>query len=366
MLELLRMRTYALGVREKQPFKKAFKKQLPVNALQEELAAEIAVADQLSDLDQLPQAQKLVTSNEFSVYYARAEQIPNLLNEIGRLREQTFRLVGEGTGKSRDLDHFDQDYLHLMLWDHEHQRLAGAYRIGLVDKLLEKKGDCRSPIPRLSLNTIRSYSEICPTLWRWAALLCAANISGPTHPCCCSGRGSVTLSWLIRSTVICSEPVSISNDYRRSSRELLTSGLLKNFQIKELSHLVKPRIPVTMKPVRISGISQTRKDLLMRDIDQLSDLIADLEPDNKGIPVLLRPLSQPGRQAARLQSRPRFQRRDRWSAAGRHARGRQSSTAALHGARRLEILSGISGQPGMLPLLTPAMRCLMALTTIRL
>ncbi len=287
MLELLRMRTYALGVREKQPFKKAFKKQLPVNALQEELAAEIAVADQLSDLDQLPQAQKLVTSNEFSVYYARAEQIPNLLNEIGRLREQTFRLVGEGTGKSRDLDHFDQDYLHLMLWDHEHQRLAGAYRIGLVDKLLEKKG-----IAGLYSSTLFEYN---PQLFR--------NMSNSLE----MGRSFVRseyqrsyapllLLWKGIGHFILAHPqyrylfgpVSISNDYRRSSRELLTSGLLKNFQIKELSHLVKPRIPVTMKPVRISGISQTRKDLLMRDIDQLSDLIADLEPDNKGIPVLLR------------------------------------------------------------------------------
>ena len=43
-----------------------------------------------------------------------AEQIPNTLREIGRLREITFRQAGEGTGRSLDLDRFDRDYQHLI------------------------------------------------------------------------------------------------------------------------------------------------------------------------------------------------------------------------------------------------------------
>ena len=59
--------------------------------------------------------------------FARAEATP-VLREIGRLREATFRAVGEGTGRRRDLDHFDSYYQHLVLWDEEELEIAGAYR----------------------------------------------------------------------------------------------------------------------------------------------------------------------------------------------------------------------------------------------
>ena len=53
------------------------------------------------------------------MFFASAKEIPNLLHEIGRLREITFRDVGEGTNKEIDLDQFDKDYHHLLLWDRE-------------------------------------------------------------------------------------------------------------------------------------------------------------------------------------------------------------------------------------------------------
>ena len=65
------------------------------------------------------------------MFFAAAKEIPNLLQEIGRLREITFRDVGEGTNKSIDLDKFDKYYHHLLLWDREANNLAGAYRMGL-------------------------------------------------------------------------------------------------------------------------------------------------------------------------------------------------------------------------------------------
>ncbi len=53
-----------------------------------------------------------------------------VIDEIGRLREETFRAVGEGTGKKKDIDQFDQYYRHLILWDEEQLEIAGAYRLG--------------------------------------------------------------------------------------------------------------------------------------------------------------------------------------------------------------------------------------------
>ena len=50
------------------------------------------------------------------------------MREIGRLRELTFRKVGEGTNARRDLDAYDQHYEHLVLWDPQALRIVGSYR----------------------------------------------------------------------------------------------------------------------------------------------------------------------------------------------------------------------------------------------
>ncbi|MCB1147035.1 MAG: lysophospholipid acyltransferase family protein [Leptospiraceae bacterium] len=61
---------------------------------------------------------------------------PNVLREIGRLREITFRKIGEGTGKKIDLDRYDQVYKHLVLWDEAKMEIVGAYRLGICEKII--------------------------------------------------------------------------------------------------------------------------------------------------------------------------------------------------------------------------------------
>ena len=66
--------------------------------------------------------------------------IPNIIREIGRLREVTFREIGEGTNKSIDLDEYDIYYHHLFIWDTEAKLIVGAYRIGLGDEIFYSMG----------------------------------------------------------------------------------------------------------------------------------------------------------------------------------------------------------------------------------
>lgn len=63
-----------------------------------------------------------------------------ILREIGRLRELSFRTVGEGTGFRRDIDIYDQYYKHLVLWDEEDLEIAGAYRFVDSAKVLKEHG----------------------------------------------------------------------------------------------------------------------------------------------------------------------------------------------------------------------------------
>lgn len=80
------------------------------------------------------------TRDNHGIYLCDYESHPHILREIGRLRELTFRLVGEGTGAKRDLDKYDHHYRHLVLWDQEKLTIAGAYRLGETKKILAKQG----------------------------------------------------------------------------------------------------------------------------------------------------------------------------------------------------------------------------------
>jgi hypothetical protein len=79
------------------------------------------------------------TTDGKKIYLFESKPDSAVMHEIGRLREFTFRQVGEGTGKKRDLDKYDRDYRHLVLWDEKDLEIAGAYRIGEVKHLMEKE-----------------------------------------------------------------------------------------------------------------------------------------------------------------------------------------------------------------------------------
>jgi putative hemolysin len=75
------------------------------------------------------------------IYLVKHAPESRVIREIGRLREISFRKVGEGTGKSRDLDDYDLHYLHLVLWDAEKLEIAGAYRIGDGRQIAKQLGE---------------------------------------------------------------------------------------------------------------------------------------------------------------------------------------------------------------------------------
>jgi putative hemolysin len=73
-----------------------------------------------------------------TIYLYRYTVSSPIMRELGRLREITFRAVGEGTNQRRDIDKYDKSYYHLILWDNNDLEIAGAYRFGDVKKLLEQ------------------------------------------------------------------------------------------------------------------------------------------------------------------------------------------------------------------------------------
>ena len=91
---------------------------------------------------------------KYRCYLADTEQIPAMMTEIGRRREESFRQVGEGTGAGIDTDKYDRYYKHLILWDKDSRKLAGAYRLGIGREIYERYG-----VEGFYTHTLFKYSE---------------------------------------------------------------------------------------------------------------------------------------------------------------------------------------------------------------
>ncbi|MCL1037188.1 lysophospholipid acyltransferase family protein [Shewanella submarina] len=122
-----------------------------------ETLAPIAHPESRSDLwHALKQCELLGhTQDNMAIYLYRHQGTNPIMREIGRLREVAFRAVGEGTGKRRDIDSYDKDYLHLVLWDRDAMEIVGAYRFGCCDKILPGGTDSRG----LYSQTLFHYSD---------------------------------------------------------------------------------------------------------------------------------------------------------------------------------------------------------------
>ncbi|MBS1945167.1 MAG: lysophospholipid acyltransferase family protein [Bacteroidetes bacterium] len=243
----------------------------PVEALEHDLAG---LADR-----------KLNTQAEFDLYLAPSGRMPNILREIGRLREVTFRAVEEGTNKAIDLDEFDHYYDHLFVWDREKRRLAGAYRVGdgrvIMDRYgkrgfylstLFKLGGPMRQVLASSYELGRSFvvadyqRHRLPLFMLWRGLLLHVT-ANPDH------------RYLIG-------PVSISGAYSKFSRRLIIEFVEKHHYDAELARHVKPRNRFHI------GIDKADGTALLEasgeDIKKLDQVIADVEESGSTVPVLLK------------------------------------------------------------------------------
>ncbi len=278
----LRAKTYALGtaLEVKRDYFKRF--QFPSKA------KEIVPSQDLNLLIQEIEKNeefKLFGQDSFSCYLAPSRSIPLILKEIGRLREITFREVGEGTNKPSDLDEYDIYYKHLFLWDHKEAKLVGAYRIGYGKEILQKFGRRGfyisslfrllkgiHPILEESIELGRSFvvkeyqQKRLPLFLLWKGVL-SALMTNPGY------------RYLIG-------PVSISSSYQSFSRELILEFVRKHYYDEDLAKYVKPKHAFKVKTGKVD-----REALLSatsNDLKKLDKIISDIEPSSWTIPVLLK------------------------------------------------------------------------------
>ena len=285
LLNYLRARTYALGTgleEEKKIFnpRNLFK----IKKEPKEIAPAISVALLEKDIEPLREDYRVWVEKNYEVFITPTSLIPNVIREIGRLRELTFREVGEGTNKATDLDEYDIYYHHLFIWDVEAKMIVGAYRLGLGDEIfysIGKNGFYVSelfkiksqftPVLKKSIELGRSWirkeyqQKPLPLFLLWKGIL-KYVIDNPRY------------RYLIG-------PVSISNSFSNFSKSLIVDYINRNHFDHNMAQYVKPR-----KKFKVD-LGSIDTDLLMAGEDSfkgLDNLISEVETRNMKVPVLLR------------------------------------------------------------------------------
>jgi putative hemolysin len=285
LLNFLRAKTYALGTgleNEKRLFnpRNLFK----IKKQPKEVVSPTTTELMERELVPLRENYKVWTEKNYEVFITPTSLIPCIIREIGRLREITFREVGEGTNNSTDLDEYDIYYHHLFIWDTKTSMIVGAYRIGIGDEIFDsygKKGFYISTLFKIksqfadilqnSLELGRSWirkeyqQKPLPLFLLWKGIL-KFVIDNPRY------------RYLIG-------PVSISNTFSKFSKSLIVDYITRNHFDQEMAQLVKPR-----KKFKVD-FSSIDADVLMageENFKKLDNLISEIETHNIKVPVLLR------------------------------------------------------------------------------
>lgn len=282
MMRYLRAKTYSLG--SSLDVNNFF---IKISETKEGIIKPVNLSSIKSDLKLIKGNDLLLSVSNYDVFVSESESIPNILKEIGRLREITFRENGEGTNKSIDLDEFDLYYRHLFVWDREAEKIAGAYRIGIgkeiykkykrkgfyLNKLFKMKKDFKDVL-KSSLEMGRSFvskeyqKKHIVLFLLWKGILAFLK-----------KESNIGVKFLIG-------PVSISNDYSTFSKDILIKFIKRKHYCEEMSKLVKAR-----KKFRPDD-NEENADILLdadgKDFNLIDKLISEIEISNNKTPVLLK------------------------------------------------------------------------------
>lgn len=227
----------------------------------------------------------LFSRGKYNVYIVPSSKITYILQEIGRLREETFRDIGEGTGKSIDLDEYDPHYLQLFLWDKEKYKIAGGYRIGCGDKIIKNIGNNGLYISSLFFIKDDFYKIISNSIELGRSFI-VNEYQKERLPLFLLWKG--ILSFLIKNKhyKYMYGPVSISNNYAEISRSIIVQFIKKHIWDEKMANCLTPKTPYVL-----SKFDSETKHFLNNSngtINQLDEFISRFEINNVKVPVLMK------------------------------------------------------------------------------
>ena len=228
---------------------------------------------------------RLLQSKNYEVFLAQKNDMPFILQEIGRQRELTFRAIGEGTNNAIDLDRFDEYYHHLFLWDDQEKQIVGAYRMGMGSEIFEQYGidgfylqDLFRFEPELynmmrqSIEMGRAYiikeyqQKPMPLFLLWKGIV-HTTLRHPEHKYLIGG-------------------VSISNQFSNFSKSLMIEFMKSNYWDPYVAQYIRPKKEFKVK------LKDADKEFVFdeteADLNKFDKLIEEVEPGSLRLPVLIK------------------------------------------------------------------------------
>ena len=284
--EFIRRKTYMLA----NPFEKAHKllstKNIKIRKTAKQIAPQRNSDLFVKEIEALREREgRLLQSKNYEVYFASAKEIPNLIHEIGRLREITFRAVGEGTNKEIDLDKFDKYYNHLLLWDAVSNKLVGAYRMGLGKEIYKKYGINGFYVQTLFRIEPELYQMMENTIEMGRAFIIGEYQQKPM-PLFLLWKGIVHVTLRHPEYKYLMGGVSISNQFSDFSKSLMIEFMKSHYYDPYIAQYIHPKKEYKVK------LKDDDKDFVFdatkADMQKFDKIIDEIEPGALRIPVLIK------------------------------------------------------------------------------
>lgn len=287
--EFLRRKTYMLSNAFQKPTGKILNTQSIIPRANRPPKEIVKPANQDKIIEEVKELRKgdyrLLQSKNYEVFFVNAEKIPNILHEIGRLREITFREIGEGTNQSIDIDKYDQYYHHMFLWDEEAQKVAGAYRMGLGSQIFPKYGINGFYLHELFRFETELYDMMHNSIEMGRAFITSEYQQKPM-PLFLLWKGIVhtTLRYPEHKYLI--GGVSISDQFSDFSKSLMIEFMKSHYYDPYIAQYVYPKKEYKVK------LKDADKDFVFNetkaDLNKFDKIIDEIEPENLRLPVLIK------------------------------------------------------------------------------
>lgn len=228
---------------------------------------------------------RLLQSKNYEVFFVSADKIPNILHEIGRLREITFREVGEGTNESLDLDQYDKYYHHMFLWDEDAKQIAGAYRMGLGSEIYKKYGIDGFYLHDLFRFEPELYDMMSKSIEMGRAFIVKEYQQKPM-PLFLLWKGIVHTTLRYPEHKFLIGGVSISNQFSDFSKSLMIEFMKSHYYDPYIAQYIHPKKEYKVK------LKDADKDFVFNeaeaDLNKFDKFIEEVEPGNLRLPVLIK------------------------------------------------------------------------------
>ncbi len=278
----MRARTYALGsVLE---VKKFFRPRINRSKKPEAIAPPVPSELIQSEIQKIREEYTLFSSDQFDVFCTPSIEIPQIMNELGRLREITFRGVGEGTNRSMDIDEYDLYYNQLFVWDNQELRIVGAYRVGKGKEILNRYGVKGFYLQSLFRMSRRFHPILRQSLELGRSFIIQEYQRRPL-PLFLLWKGILYFLLKHAEYRYLIGPVSISNNFSQFSRGLIMQYIREHNFDPRLARYVRPRIRYN-----VPGFNVDEEVILENtdDITKFDRFIKEVEPNDYTMPILLK------------------------------------------------------------------------------